>query len=140
MNTIRWKVHIPVDPAKVFEALNTDEGRASFWAESAIERDGVIYFEFINDMRYQSRVLARESGKRFSIDYFGAVATFELEPDGAGGTDVTLTHDGVAAASWNEVHAGWLNVLFPLKAQLAFGVDLRSHDRERLWDDGYVDQ
>ena len=40
---------------------------------------------------------------------------------------------------WVETHAGWLNVLFPLKAYLAFGVDLRSHDRERLWDDGYAD-
>ena len=140
MNTIRWKLHVPVPPERVYDALNTDEGRASFWAESAVERDGVIYFNFINGMSYQSRILDRAAPERFSIDYFGAVATFELESDGAGGTDVTLTHDGVAADSWNEVHAGWLNVLFPLKAWLAHGVDLRSHDPQRLWDDGYVDQ
>ena len=140
MDAIRWKLHVPVAPEKVYDALNSDEGRASFWAQSAIEHDGHIHFEFVNGMSYRSRVLEREPSKRFSIDYFGAVATFELEPDGAGGTDVTLTHDGVDAESWTEVHAGWLNVLFPLKAWLAHGVDLRNHDPKRLWDDGYVDQ
>ena len=45
---------------------------------------------------------------------------FELTPDGAGGTDLLLTHVGVPLDEWNETHAGWLNVLFPLK-----GVDER---------------
>lgn len=39
---IRWKVHIPAPPEKVFEALTSDGGRASFWAESAVELDGFI--------------------------------------------------------------------------------------------------
>ena len=85
-------------------------------------------------------MLEREAPKRLSIDYFGAVATFALTSDGEGGTDVTLTHEGVEAESWTEVHAGWLNVLFPLKAWLVHGVDLRNHDPARLWDDGYADQ
>lgn len=137
---IRWKLHVPAPPEKVYDTLNSDDGRAAFWAESARERDGVIHFEFINGMSYQSRVLEREPGLVFAVDYFGAVARFELSPDGKGGTDVTLTHTGVPPEDWNEVHAGWLNVLFPLKAWVAFGVDLRNHDRNRLWDDGFVDQ
>jgi uncharacterized protein YndB with AHSA1/START domain len=137
---IRWKLHVPASPATVFEALNSDEGRASFWAESAREIEGVIHFEFINGMSYRSRILEREAGSVFAIDYFGGVARFELAPDGKGGTDLTLTHTHVVPEDWNEVHAGWLNVLFPLKAWLAFGVDLRNHDRERLWDAGFVDQ
>jgi hypothetical protein len=120
--------------------LNTNEGRAAFWAESAVERDGHIHFDFINGMRTSSRILEREPGQRFSIDYFGAVATFELDSDGEGGTDVTLTHDGVDPAEWHEVYAGWLNVLFPLKAYVAFAVDLKSHDPNRTWNKGYVDQ
>jgi len=32
------------------------------------------------------------------------------------------------------------NVLFPLKAWLMPGADLRNHDPTRSWDDGYVDQ
>ena len=137
---IRWKVHIPVPPERVFAALNTDAGRASFWAESAVEREGVIDFEFINGMSYRSRILERVPPTRFSIDYFDAVATFELESDGKAGTDVTVTHEGVNEEDWQMVHAGWLNVLFPLKAAVAFGVDLRSHDPGRIWDEGYVDQ
>lgn len=31
---IRWRLHLPVPPSEVYEALNTDDGRASFWAES----------------------------------------------------------------------------------------------------------
>lgn len=139
-DTVRWKIHIPASPEKVFEALSTDAGRASFWAESAVERDGTIEFEFINGMRTRSRILERDPPRRLSIDYFGAVAAFELSPDGAGGTDVTLTHSGLSEESWNEVHAGWLNVLFPLKAWVGYSVDLRNHDPERLWDHGYVDQ
>jgi hypothetical protein len=75
-----------------------------------------------------------------TIDYFGGRARFELAPDGRGGTELLLTHDQVAPEEWNEVHAGWLNVLFPLKAWVTHGVDLRNHDGERSWDQGYADQ
>lgn len=70
----------------------------------------------------------------------GGQATFELASDGAGGTDLLLTHEGVAIADWNETHAGWLNVLFPLKAWIVYGADLRNHDPERLWDRGFADR
>ena len=50
VDAIRWKLYVPASPTRVFDALNTDDGRASFWAESAVERDGYIHFEFINGM------------------------------------------------------------------------------------------
>jgi hypothetical protein len=53
---------------------------------------------------------------------------------------IFLTHDGVAPEEWNEVHAGWLNALFPLKAWIVHGVDLRNHDPARAWEQGYADQ
>ena len=137
---IRWRVHLRVPPERVFAALDSDQGRASFWAESAVERDGAIDFTFINGYRTRSRIVRRERPRVFALDYIGAVATFELTADGRGGTDLLLTHEGVAEHEWNEVHAGWLNVLFPLKAWLGFGVDLRNHDPGRTWDQGYVDQ
>jgi uncharacterized protein YndB with AHSA1/START domain len=39
---IRWRMHIPVPPEEVFAALDSDQGPASFWAESAAadEADG----------------------------------------------------------------------------------------------------
>jgi uncharacterized protein YndB with AHSA1/START domain len=136
---IRWKMHLPAPPENVYRALTSDEGRGSFWADSAIEKDGSIDFEFSNGVRHESRILAREPSRFFSLEYFGGRASFELLPDGSGGTELRLVHEGVSADEWIETHAGWLNVLFPLKAYLAFGVDLRNHDRARSWDEGYAD-
>jgi hypothetical protein len=87
-------------------------------------------------MSYDIRILAPEPPSLLVLDYFGSTARFELTPDGAGGTDLSLTHTEVSPEDWNEVHAGWLNVLFPLKAWVGFSVDLRNHDPRRLWDDG----
>ena len=137
---IRWRMHIPASPEKVFAALDSGEGRARFWAETADETDGHIDFRFINGYTCRSKVLERRHPFVLGIDYFGGPARFELTPDGKGGTDLLLTHDGVAPEEWNEVHAGWLNVLFPLKAWVVHGVDLRNHDSARTWEQGYADQ
>ena len=137
---IRWRMHLPVSPERVYEALNSDAGRASFWAESAVERDGHIEFQFSGGYTTRAKILERVPAKRFTIDYIGGPVSFELSPDGGGGTELFLVHRNVDRGEWNEVHAGWLNVLFPLKAWLAHGVDLRNHDPRRSWDDGYADQ
>ena len=137
---IRWRLHIPAPPEAVFDALDSDQGRASFWAESAVETDGTIEFRFINGTTCRSRVLERRPPHLLAIDYMGGPVRFELVSDGRGGTDLLLTHDGVDSEEWSEVHAGWLNVLFPLKAWVTHRVDLRNHDPERSWDQGYADQ
>jgi uncharacterized protein YndB with AHSA1/START domain len=133
-------MHLPVSPERVFTALDTSEGRAAFWAESAVETDGNIDFRFINGHRCRSKILERRPPYVWAIDYSGGVAFFELSSDNRGGTDLLLTHSGVAPDEWIEVHAGWLNVLLPLKAWLVHGVDLRNHDASRSWDQGYADQ
>jgi uncharacterized protein YndB with AHSA1/START domain len=137
---IRWRMHIPVVPERVYAALDSDDGRASFWAESAVERDGVIEFRFINGHTCTSPILERRAPVLWASEYFGGEVRFELETDGGGGTDLLLTHTGVAIDDWNEVHSGWLNVLFPLKVWLMLGVDIRNHDPQRSWDQGYADQ
>jgi uncharacterized protein YndB with AHSA1/START domain len=137
---IRWRMHLPVSPEEVYAALDSDAGRAGFWAESAVERKGGIEFRFVDGSVHAARVLERVPPRVWALEYFGSPARFELAPDGTGGTDLWLVHEGVAAEEWNEVHAGWLNVLFPLKAWLAHGVDLRNHDPERTWEHGYADQ
>ena len=138
--TIRWRLHLPVPREAVFEALTTDAGRAAFWAESATERDGVIHFRFAGGETTESRVLESRPPEVFALDYFGAVARFELTSDGDGGTDLVLTHEDVVPDQWIETHAGWLNVLLPLKAWLVGAIDLRNHDPARSWSRGYVDQ
>ena len=137
--TIRWAIHVTRPAAEVFAALDSAEGRESFWAESAEERHGEIHFVFINGVRHDARVLAKQPPHEWSIEYFGGRATFRLLPDGKGGTDVWLTHE-VAADEYPEVSAGWLNVLLPLKAWVQHRIDLRNHDPMRTWDHGFVDQ
>ena len=127
-------------PESVFDALDSAEGRRRFWAELAEDREGCIYFQFINGLTHKSRILGRQPSREWAIDYFGGVARFELSPDGSGGTDLLLTYEGVDTDDWAEMHAGWLNVLFPLKGYVDHGVDLRNHDPDRTWDDGYADQ
>ena len=120
--------------------IATDEGRSKFWAESAVEADGNLHFIFPNGQRWSGRLIERNAAQTFSVTYVGgSVATFRLEGDGRGGTDLTLSDEGVPEAERAEVLAGWVSVLLALKAAVDFGVDLRNHDTERTWDAGFVD-
>jgi uncharacterized protein YndB with AHSA1/START domain len=136
---IRWRLHLASPPQGVWEALTTDEGRASFWAESAVEKDAAIHFRFPNALAEKARILAREPGKRFSVDYFGSPTTFLLEPDAHGGTDLTLEARDVPENDKPEIAAGWVSVLMALKARVDHKVDLRGHDPDRTWDQGYCE-
>ena len=139
-NTIRWRLHLRSPVAKVYQALSTDSGRASFWAESAIEQAGVIHFRFPNNVTWPGRILQADPPYCYSVQYYGnSVTTFVLAEDGQGGTDLTLTDTGIPAEHRTEVLAGWVSVLLALKAAVDFGVDLRTHDPERHWDNGYVE-
>ena len=135
-----WRLHLSSSPSAVYQMLATDEGRSKFWAESAAESDGALEFIFPNRQRWYGRLIEQAATRRFSVEYVGgSVATFRLEGDGRGGTDLTLTDEGVPEADRAEVQAGWVSVLLALKAAVDFGVDLRNHDAERTWDDGFVD-
>ncbi len=137
---IVWRLHLRTSPQAVFELLATGPGRARFWAESAEEVDGCVRFQFINGMRTISRILSRQPPHRIEFDYFDSRVVFDLLPDGAGGTDLTLTNTGFHPDDYHDILPGWLNVLLPLKAAADFGVDLRNHDTTRTWDHGFVDQ
>jgi len=137
---VRWKLRLKSSPQVVYDKLSTDEGRASFWAESAIEQDGVIHFVFPNQAEWKGRILKNEPPHLFKVEYYGgSITTFKLDPDGSGGTDLTLTDRGVPVEERSEVIAGWVSVLMALKASVDFSVDLRTHDPKRTWDEGYID-
>lgn len=139
-DTIRWRMHFQSPRSAVYRALTTSEGRASFWAERAPAAAGMIAFEFINGVRECSPIVEEEPERLFVIRYFGAEVRFELAEPDDGGTDLTLTTKGFPSQDREELLAGWLNVLFPMKAAVDHGVDLRNHDRSRTWDDGWADQ
>jgi uncharacterized protein YndB with AHSA1/START domain len=135
---IRWRIHLYASPETVWKLLATDDGRARFWAESAVERDGTIEFVFPNAERHSGRVVEAEPSRVYSVEYFGSPARFDLEPDGAQGTELTLVHE-VPDTSRAEVNAGWVSVLMALKAAADHSVDLRNHDAGRTWSQGYCD-
>jgi uncharacterized protein YndB with AHSA1/START domain len=137
---IRWRLHLKSSPQAVYEMLCTNEGRASFWAESAMEQDGVIHFVFPNQAEWKGRILKNEPPHTFQVVYYGgSTTTFELVSDGSGGTDLTLTDQGGSEEDRTEVIAGWVSVLMALKASVDFRVDLRNHDLMRRWDEGYAE-
>jgi uncharacterized protein YndB with AHSA1/START domain len=139
-DSIRWKLHLRSSPQVVYQKLSTSEGRAGFWTESAVEEDGIIHFVFPNRAEWRGRILEKDPPHKFVVEYYGgSITTFELNPDGAGGTDLILTDQGVPQEDRAEVIAGWVSVLMALKASVDFGVDLRNHDPNRTWDDGYAE-
>lgn len=139
-DAITWRLHLRSSPAAVYELLASDAGRARFWAEEAVERDGAIDFVFPGGQRWRGAILTREPGRRFSVVYYGgSTTTFTLSDDGQGGTDLTLTDAGVPAQDRAEVTAGWVSVLLALKAATDFGIDLRTHDPARTWEQGYAE-
>ena len=133
-------MHLPVPPEQVYSALDSADGRAHFWAESAVETPDGIAFRFSGGYTVTCPILERRPPEVWALDYISGPARFNLTPDGKGGTDLLLTQTGVGPEKWNEVHAGWLNVLFPLKVWVVHGIDIRNHDPERSWDQGYADQ
>lgn len=140
LGLIRWKLHLKSSPEVVYRILSTDDGRASFWAKSALETDGIIHFVFPNQAEWKGRILEREQPGKYAVEYYGgSITTFELSSDDSGGTELTLTDQGVPAEDRAEVSAGWVSVLMALKASVDFGVDLRNHDPKRTWDEGYAD-
>ena len=139
-SVIRWRLHLASPPDAVYKLLNTDEGRARFWAESAIETEGIIHFIFPNGLEWKGQIIERTPSKRFTVVYIGGSTTsFDLILDSAGGTDLTLTDAGVPDEDRAEVIAGWVSVLLALKAAVDFNIDLRNHDPSRTWDEGYVE-
>jgi len=135
---IHWKLHLKSSPQAVYQKLSTNDGRASFWAESAIEKDGTVHFVFPNQAEWKGEILEKVPSYKFKVEYYGgSITTFELKSDGVGGTDLILTDQGVPTEDRTEVIAGWVSVLMALKASVDFGVDLRNHDPKRTWDNGY---
>jgi len=137
--TIRWKLHCNSTPQTVYDALATDDGRAHFWAESAVEKDGLITFIILGYEPYQGRVISRSPPTQFSVEYFGTIVEFSLKENNNGGTDLSLVATNIDESIRMEMTAGWVSVLMAMKAWVDHGADLRNHDKDRTWAYGYVD-
>lgn len=138
--TITWRLHLRAPPHVVYAMLATNTGRARWWAESAVEWEGVVHFRFANGWTWYGKVLANLPPRRFSVTYInGTLLSFDLADDGHGGTEVVLTETGLSDKDHEQNLAGWVAVLLALKAAVDHEVDLRNHDPQRTWEQGYVD-
>lgn len=138
-SAITWRIHCQASPLKLYTLISTGKGRKQFWAESAEEKNGLIYFFFPNGQCYVSEILEQQPHSTFSLIYFDSPLTFHLLAEASGGTEVRIQHEGIAEEEYLEVYAGWVSVLMSLKAFADFGVDLRNHRAGKTWSEGYVD-
>ena len=138
-NTIEWKVHFASPIEKVYEFLTTDNGRSKYWAEETREKNGVIEFTILNYPKYISKIIEKRSPELFRLEYFGTDVTFELTETSDSGTDLYLKALTPNESVKNEMVAGWISVLMAMKGAVDFGIDLRNHNSERVWENGYLD-
>lgn len=136
---IRWKLHFASPREIVYDALATDTGRSQYWAESAIERNGVISFQILGYQPYTSKILLQNKPSIFKLEYFGTTVEFALQDVVSGGTDLYLCATQVNESIRMEMAAGWVSVLMAMKAAVDHGVDLRNHSELRSWNNGYLD-
>ncbi|MEQ9423081.1 MAG: hypothetical protein RJQ09_01590 [Cyclobacteriaceae bacterium] len=137
MKTVNWKIYLNKPPQVVYQFLSTAKGRKQFWAESAEEVNGVIHFKFPNGWEYLGKIIRQIQNEEFSVDYFDSKVTFRLVASGSG-TDLELINEKVPEQEFEEVLSGWVSVLMCMKAAVDFGVDLRNHNSNKTWDQGFI--
>ena len=138
-NIIEWKIHFDSPIGKVYDFLTSDTGRSKYWAEETKEENGFIEFTILNYPKYKSKIIEKKPQNLFRLEYFGTEVTFELIETDENGTDLHLTAMTPNESVKNEMTAGWVSVLMAMKGAVDFGVDLRNHNSERVWENGYLD-
>jgi len=139
-NQIQRRILLRSDPATVWHFLDTDAGRAAFWAESAVEQDGAIHFVFPGGDRLTAPILERVPHQRLVFRYFGdsrVDITLKARPDG--GTELTVHEPACPPQAREDQLPGWTAWLLILKAQAEHGIDLRNGDAAAGWGQGFVD-
>jgi uncharacterized protein YndB with AHSA1/START domain len=136
---ILWRLRLSSAPERVFSAWLTPADHVRFWSERSEPDAKGFRLHFIDGTVALCEVVESVTPSHIRMQYFDARVDITLDRLDDG-TDLTLTaHDG-PSADWQDVYAGWLNVLLPFKAWVDFGVDIRNHDPSRTWRQRYVDQ
>lgn len=138
-NIIEWKVHFASSIGKVYDFLTTDNGRSKYWAEETTEANEFVEFRILNYPSYKSKIIEKKPHSLFRLEYFGTDVRFELTETEDKGTDLYLKVVTPNDSIKNEMAAGWVSVLMAMKAAVDFGIDLRNHHPERIWENGYLD-
>jgi uncharacterized protein YndB with AHSA1/START domain len=135
-----WRLSMATAPERVFELLDTDEGREQFWALHSRADAGGFVLEFAGGLTERVEVIDRQPPTRMSIRYFGSEADFELTRREDGGCLFQVVCRCADPAEWMEFYPGWVSWLLVFKAAADFDIDLRNGSPDRTWGQRYVDQ
>lgn len=95
---------------------------------------------FINGQSLDVELVEAVRPHRLVLRYFGgSTVSVTFTDDGQGGCDLHLVEQDVPRGGHLDNYAGWVSVLLAFKAGLDFGVDLRSHDPSRTWNQRFLD-
>jgi uncharacterized protein YndB with AHSA1/START domain len=144
----KLKIEIKASPAKVFKAW-THAATISKWftvyTEFEPRKNGRIYFEWLGDDKFESKVLAIKKNEyvTFTFGNKGEKVRVTLKKV-KGGTLLTLhqydmlTTPQMKWAMHKGCEVGWAFFLTNLKSFLENGIDLRSHDPKKSYKQGYL--
>lgn len=104
--TIRWRLYPRSSPESVYMMLTTDDGRAAFWAESAVEETGFTHLRFINGVECRSRILESRPPRCFGLTTSTARWSSNWSPMGREVTDLTVENSGFPEEDRAEILAG----------------------------------
>ena len=136
---IVWRLSLATPRERVFELLDTDEGRERFWGVRSRRVGDGFELEFPGGLKERVEVLERRVPTRLAIRYFGSEAVFDLAEREDGGCLFQVTCRCDDPDEWLQFYPGWVSWLLVFKAAADFGIDLRNGSPERTWEQRYVD-
>jgi hypothetical protein len=137
--SITWRVCLPANPDRVLTAWLDPADQEGFLCRTSELAPGGFHLTFPNGEATRLSVRQIVSPSRLIFSYFDAVVDITLQPRGHE-TELTLVTTGYAPSACLDVTAGWVSVLWALKALLTTGRDLRTHHPSHTWNERYVDQ
>lgn len=128
MSDILHWIRVEAPPERVFDAISTEDGLASWWTsdvEAEASEGSTAVFGF-NDRAvvFRMRVdeLSRPARVRWTCvgdfpEWEGTRIEFELDPGADGGTEVTFTHAGWASTEgyFRQCNTDWGRLMYHLK-------------------------
>ena len=137
---IVWRLYLATPRERVFELLDTDEGRERCWGVRSRRVGDRFELEFPGGLQGRVEVIERRVPMRLAIRYFGSEAVFDLAEREDGGCLFQVTCRCDDADAWLEFYPGWVSWLLVFKAAADFDIDLRNGSPDRAWRQRYVDQ
>jgi uncharacterized protein YndB with AHSA1/START domain len=142
------KIELAVPPERVFRAwTNASELSAWFAVTCEIEprSGGRLFFEWLGGDRLETRIIAVKKNRELCFPFGpkGEQVRVHITKSRQGAL-CTLEQSGMLTSPGQKIEmhmgckTGWVFFLTNLKAYLEHGVDLRSHDRRKSYQTGYI--